>query len=57
MKVFAPKSDTTVCDAFTEMVVKSPESVIYALVGIKVAVIGHTIDGYDNYLFVKITTA
>jgi hypothetical protein len=38
------------------MVAKSPESTMYALAGIKVAVIGQKIVGYDTYTSVMIAT-
>jgi hypothetical protein len=57
VKVFVPLSDPEISAAFTEMAAKLPESAMYALAGLKVAVIAQNIVGLDTCTFVKIETA
>ena len=57
-KAFDPKSaGEAISDSSTEIVVQSPERLMYAAAGVRVAVIGHTIAGVAIYTSVLIATA
>ena len=57
MKVFVPKSVGVIASAsFTEMVLRSADKLMKAAAGVKVAVIGQTIEGFAISMLVLIVT-